>query len=143
MGFVLPPAALRRSSAAFLVLTRAPLFCHGACLSPDRVRLIRSLVKLERYLVTAGPERLYVTAAPSARRHAKRPITSKALIAERHWSPPTTNGRTSFLNGNVAWKEQLISRDEDDFAGSNGEQAEYYSYHLLLGMKRTGALAKS
>ncbi|CAK0746395.1 hypothetical protein CVIRNUC_001689 [Coccomyxa viridis] len=68
----------------------------------------------------AGPERLYVTAAPSARRHAKRPITSKALIAERHWSPPTTNGRTSFLNGNVAWKEQLISRDEDDFAGSNG-----------------------
>ena len=60
-------------------------------------------------------------AAPSTRRHARHPITTKAITAERHWSPPTTNGRRTFLNGNIAWKEQLISRDEDDLPRSKGE----------------------
>ena len=82
------------------------------------------------WCATAGQERLYVTAAPSTRRHARHPITTKAITAERHWSPPTTNGRTSNLNGNVAWKEQLISRDEDNFTRSKGER-EYCSYHIL------------
>lgn len=39
--------------------------------------------------------------------------TIQAIITERSWSPPSTSGRVNNLNGNIAWKEQLISRDEE------------------------------
>lgn len=39
--------------------------------------------------------------------------TVQAVITERSWSPPSTSGRVNNLNGNIAWKEQLISRDEE------------------------------
>jgi hypothetical protein len=41
-------------------------------------------------------------------------VKVEAIAAERRWSPPSTNGRVkdAILNGNVAWKEQLITPEK-------------------------------
>lgn len=55
--------------------------------------------------------RIFLTPA-GAQRASRQTILTEAIATERQWSPPTTNGRIPSLNGNVAWKEQLISREE-------------------------------
>jgi hypothetical protein len=46
-------------------------------------------------------------------RASRQSVLTESVATERRWTPPGTNGRATNLNGNIAWKEQLISRDEE------------------------------
>ena len=49
-----------------------------------------------------------------SRRSRQSTVKVEAIAAERRWTLPSTNGRVkeAIFNGNVAWKEQLITPEK-------------------------------